>query len=81
MSERTLIRRLRGETGMTFRQWRRQARLPGGLKRLVAGSPVTSVTLEVGHESVSAFVAAFREDLGEIPGRHVNAVKTGHGPD
>jgi len=71
MSERNLIRKFNAETGMTFRQWRRQARLLGALERLAAGKSVTTVAFEVGYESVSAFVAAFREAFGEPPKRYV----------
>lgn len=76
MSERTLIRRFQAETGLTFRQWRRQARLLSALERLAAGDPVTSVAYDVGYDSVSAFVAAFREVFGETPGRYVAARST-----
>lgn len=77
MSERTLIRRFNDGTGMTFRQWRRQARLLGGLERLAAGKPVTTAAFEVGYETVSAFVAAFREAFGETPKRYIDATKPG----
>jgi AraC-like DNA-binding protein len=71
MSPRTLIRRFQKETGLTFRQWRQQARLLAALERLAAGQAVTSVALEVGYESPSAFVAAFREALGVTPGKYM----------
>ena len=77
MSERTLIRRFQAETGLTFRQWRRQARLMSALERLAAGDAVTTVAYDVGYDSVSAFVAAFREVFGETPGRYVAARSAG----
>ena len=70
MSERSLIRKFDAETGMTFRQWRRQARLLAALERLAADEPVTTVAFAVGYDSVSAFIAAFREVFGETPGRY-----------
>ena len=70
LSQRNLIRRFRAETGLTFREWRRQARLLAALERLGAGRPVTAVAFEVGYDSVSAFIAAFRETLGCTPGRY-----------
>lgn len=70
LSQRNLIRRFRAETGLTFREWRRQARLLAALERLGAGQPVTAVAFEVGYDSVSAFIAAFREALGGTPGRY-----------
>ena len=47
-SIRTLVRLFPRETGMTFRQWRRQARLLAALERLGAGLPVTRVARDVG---------------------------------
>lgn len=69
LSERSLIRKFNAETGMTFRQWRRQARLLEAVERLAAGDPVTTVAFAVGYESLSAFIAAFRETMGETPRR------------
>lgn len=69
-STRTLARLFLAETGMTFRQWQRQARLLAGLVRLAAGQPVTVVALEVGYESPSAFIAMFKRALGTTPGQY-----------
>jgi AraC-like DNA-binding protein len=74
MSERSLIRRFGAETGMTFRHWRRQARLLGALERLVSGEQVTTVALAVGYDSVSAFIAAFRGVFGETPKRYAGSL-------
>ncbi len=70
LSPRTLIRRFQAETGMTFRQWRRQARLLVALERLAAKEPVTSVAYDVGYEGLSAFIEAFREAFGVTPGQY-----------
>ncbi len=69
-SGRTLARLFLRETGMTFRQWRRQARLLAALTRLATGEPVTTVALDLGYDSPSAFIAMFRKALGETPGRY-----------
>jgi AraC-like DNA-binding protein len=69
-STRTLSRLFLGETGMSLGVWRQQARMLAALERLAAGDPVTSVALQVGYESPSAFVAAFRRSLGTSPGRY-----------
>ncbi len=69
-SGRTLARLFVRDTGMTFRQWRRQARLLATLTRLAAGEPVTTVALDLGYDSPSAFIAMFRKALGETPGRY-----------
>ena len=70
VGERTLIRRFLAETGMTFRQWRRQARLLAALEQLGAGASVSAAAFDVGYASASAFIAAFREAFGCAPGRY-----------
>ena len=55
---------------MTFVRWRQQVRLLGALERLGSGQPVTTVALEMGYTSTSAFVKLFRESLGVTPGRY-----------
>lgn len=69
-SPRTLARRFRAETGMTFAMWRQQARLLAALNRLAAGAPVTDVALDLGYDSPSAFISMFRRALGTTPGRY-----------
>jgi AraC-like DNA-binding protein len=66
-STRTLARRFRQETGMSFATWRQQARLLESLRRLAAGEPVTKVALDCGYASASAFGAMFRRALGVAP--------------
>ncbi len=75
LSERSLIRRFHAETGLTFRQWRRQARLLAALERLAANEPVTTVAFAVGYDSVSAFISAFRDAFGETPRRYYSEKK------
>ncbi len=70
MSERSLIRAIRRECGMTFRQWQRQARLLAALEGLAAGRAVTTVALDCGYDSLSAFVQAFRQVFGTTPARY-----------
>lgn len=71
--ERTLARLFARETGLGFRAWRRRLRLQHALRRLAEGGAVTAVALDCGYDSVSAFVAAFRRELGRSPGRYVAA--------
>lgn len=66
-TERTLVRRLKSETGMTFRVWRQQIRLLASLERLARGEPVTTVALDVGYGTPSGFITAFRQSLGTTP--------------
>ena len=72
-SSRTLARLFRIETGMTFRTWRHQLRVLAALRRLAAGQTVTTVALEVGFETSSAFVQSFKRALGKTPGRYFAA--------
>jgi AraC-like DNA-binding protein len=72
-STRTLSRLFLAETGMTFRQWQRQARLLAALVRLAEGTSVTAVAFELGYESPSAFISAFRRALGRTPRRYFDA--------
>lgn len=67
-SERTLARLFRAHTGLNFRLWRQRLRLISALPRLEAGERVTDVAIACGYDSVSAFIASFREHLGVTPG-------------
>jgi len=69
-SRRTLERLFRRETGIPLGRWRQQARLLHALPLLARGDPVTTVALEVGYESPSAFIAAFTDAFGTTPGRY-----------
>lgn len=69
-SGRTLARRFRKETGMSFGQWRQQARLLEAMRLLADDVPVTSVALELGYASQSAFIAMFRKATGKTPGKY-----------
>jgi AraC-like DNA-binding protein len=69
-SARTLARLFRRETGLGFAHWRQQARLLRALERLAVGEAVTSVALDLGYDSPSAFIAMFRSRLGATPGRY-----------
>jgi AraC-like DNA-binding protein len=66
-SERTLAREFLAGTGMTFGRWRTLLRLQAALPGLAAGRPVSAVARQVGYESGSAFVAAFRRETGVTP--------------
>jgi AraC-like DNA-binding protein/quercetin dioxygenase-like cupin family protein len=70
MSERTLARAFPEATGMTLVRWRQQVRLLRALERLAIGESVTTVTMDLGYGSVSAFVKLFRESFGVTPGRY-----------
>jgi AraC-like DNA-binding protein len=69
-SRRTIERTFRRETGLSFGSWRQRVRLVHALRLLAAGQPVTRVALEIGYDSVSAFVSRFRRTFGMTPGRY-----------
>ncbi|WP_447921711.1 AraC family transcriptional regulator [Achromobacter aegrifaciens] len=71
MSRRSFTRLFRAQTGISFGQWRQQVCLLAAIERLSRGQPVTRVALDLGYESSSAFVAAFRRVLGATPSRFV----------
>lgn len=72
-SARTLARLFMTETGLSFAAWRAQVRLLAALARLAAGEKVTSVALDLGYDSPSAFIAMFRRQLGVTPSRYFDA--------
>jgi AraC-like DNA-binding protein len=75
-SRRTLARRFRAETGLSFALWRQQARLLAALNRLAAGTPVTQVAFDTGYHSPRAFISMFRRTLGTTPHRYFAAQRT-----
>jgi len=68
VSGRTLSRWFQRQTGLTFRQWRQRCRLLAALPALARGERVTDAALACGYDSMSAFIAAFHDQLGMTPG-------------
>lgn len=64
---KTVQRLFAKETGMSFGQWRQQARLLAGLERLAQGEKILNVALELGYSSPSAFSTMFRKQFGVPP--------------
>lgn len=67
VSARTFYRRFLKETGLSFARWMQQARLLEAVRRLAQGEPVTTVALDLGYQSPSAFTAMFHRALGSSP--------------
>ena len=67
LSARTVERVFVAQTGLTFVQWRQRLRFLHALQMLAAEKTVTEVALAVGYQSVSAFIAAFKRELGVTP--------------
>ncbi|WP_175694814.1 AraC family transcriptional regulator [Burkholderia ambifaria] len=70
---RTMSRRFVAETGLTFAQWRQQARLLRALEKIADGVPVTTIALDLGYDNVSAFIDMFRRAMGTTPGKYMEA--------
>ncbi len=68
-SRRTLARLFRGETGLSFAEWRARLRAMDGLARLADGASVAETAASVGYASPSAFTAMIRRTLGGPPRR------------
>jgi len=68
-SARTLQRLFLEETGFGFSEWRQRLRLLHAATLLGAGVSVTEAGLEAGYASTSAFIAAFKKQLGRTPAR------------
>jgi AraC-like DNA-binding protein len=64
---KTIQRLFVKETGMTFGQWRQQARLLRALELLATGAKVVDVALALGYESPGAFATMFRKQFGQTP--------------
>lgn len=70
MSERTLNRHFQQQTGLSYSDWVRRARLLEALQRLAQGQPVLRVALDLGYGSHSAFTAMFRRVMGISPSEY-----------
>lgn len=66
-SVRTIERLFKTETGMTFRQWRSRFKLMNSLIPLSQGESSTFVAHELGYQSVSSFISAFKNQFGCTP--------------
>lgn len=69
-TRRTLTRLFQSEIGMSFGQWRQQIRILESLGRLAMNEPVTSVAIDLGYDSPSAFISMFKKALGKTPGQY-----------
>lgn len=68
VSEKTISRIFRQQTGLSFRLWRQRLRLLSALSLLEQHQPVTEVALACGYDSTSAFIHAFSLYFGCTPG-------------
>ncbi|XVO84998.1 AraC family transcriptional regulator [Pseudomonas palleroniana] len=67
LDQKTIQRLFRKETGLTFGQWRQQARLLLALERIAVGEKIIDVAIELGYDSPSAFTNMFKKQFGKTP--------------
>jgi AraC-like DNA-binding protein/quercetin dioxygenase-like cupin family protein len=67
-SGRTLARQFLAQTGVSFGEWRTQARVHAAVDLLGAGGTVAAVAAAVGYRDAAAFAAVFRRHTGASPG-------------
>ncbi|WP_246557432.1 AraC family transcriptional regulator [Bradyrhizobium liaoningense] len=67
ITAKTVHRLFAKQTGMSFAQWRRQARLLHALRRIASGEKIIDVAFDCGYASQSAFAAMFRRHFGVPP--------------
>lgn len=67
VTAKTVHRLFTKATGMTFSQWREQARLLFALRQIAAGERIIDIAFDCGYASQSAFTAMFRRHFGMPP--------------
>lgn len=73
-SVRTISRIFPAETGLTFKAWRRRARIAIAIDRLSTGRPISRVAADVGFASTAAFSFAFRQITKTTPTDFLNSM-------
>ncbi len=66
-SRRNCERLIRRETRLTLAGWQRRARILTAIELLIEGANVTRTAVSVGYSTPSAFVVAFRAEMGCTP--------------
>jgi AraC-like DNA-binding protein len=74
LDPRTIHRLFVRDTGLTFGQWRRQARLLAALEMLARGERIVDIALAVGYSSPTAFSTMFHRQFGAPPTSYFEAV-------
>jgi AraC-like DNA-binding protein len=78
LDPRTIHRLFVRDTGLTFGQWRRQARLLAALEMLARGERIVDIALAVGYRSPTAFSTMFHRQFGAPPTAYFEAVGPSH---
>ncbi len=71
ISERTLSRQFKAETGMTFSAYQRRCRMELAARLLATGTGTTTqIASDVGYSALTAFFRAFRDHFGMTPDQY-----------
>ncbi len=70
ISGKTLSRLIFKETGTSFLNWKQSLRIHNALLRLASGERITSVALDVGYATPSAFTRMFKKVMGVVPSEY-----------
>jgi len=82
MSERSLRRHLKTETGMTWEAYRHRSRLLQAVSLLSeTDEPISEIAARCGFESPSGFAKGFRLEMGESPREYRDRVQPGLSQD
>lgn len=69
LSVRSLSRLFREQTGLSFSQWRQQAKVVVSLQWVLAGESIGEVAARSGYSNTSAYIDVFRARFGNTPGQ------------
>lgn len=81
VSEKTLARLFKRQTGQTIGKWVQDARLQRAMEYIEAGQSVTEVALNCGYTSLSAFIVAFKKHFGTTPGAYGSRESSQQSPE
>jgi AraC-like DNA-binding protein len=71
VSERTVSRAFRSETGLSMVQWRQALRVHAALTLISEGMQVQEVSERLGYAQPSTFIASFKRVVGLTPGAYL----------
>lgn len=72
-SSRTLSRRFKIETGMTYSDWRQRLNIQIAIKHIVLGDSISDIAKMLGYESSSAFIYMFKKQIGTTPNHYLQS--------
>lgn len=75
LSDRSLARLVKRETGLTFGRWRQQLHMIVAMQQLSGGATVQQVAGNLGYDSVTAFITMFKKSTGQPPGKYFAALR------